>query len=478
MSFPFFSVVYIGILSYIFFKGKKIRRIYYDNVFLLFFFEIINNQGYFIKLGTQEYTINVIQSYLVCMLSVLFLIIKNDLKSEKRIFFALIVFLSITLISFIYKGYFPYDGYILPDNLVDMGYSWDSYVAGNSMLYKYKFDLLENLNTYRKICIYAFIIYTIKTNMSSDDVYHILNRLIKWGNFIVFYGYIEMILKNVLNMPMEAYNFNEFIFGASDSTYTWNNATTLADGFYRLQGVTREPSSYVLSLLIFGILILISIKYHKLSNLTMSHWHYIELGFIFVMMPLTGGMSSLWCMFSLLLSYAIININRNINWSKVAKLVLVFVIFGTIFLFIMESGESLLLNRFSIALETLSFIISNPNFLLIEGMDGSTLARFTSIFVCFGNWLDNPLLGLGAGITKAHDFTVTMLVGNGIIGCMAWYYFITATVNGRKQYDHLLLLTIFCIEFFPTGPGTGWYTYFYFVFLAEVTSLYCKGRNI
>lgn len=131
-----------------------------------------------------------------------------------------------------------------------------------------------------------------------------------------------------------------------------------------------------------------------------------------------------------------------------------------------------MIERFFSSLETISFLFSNPNILFVTGMDGSTLARFTSIIVCIGNWFDNPFLGLGFGITKAHSFTVSMLVGNGLLGCITWYYFITTSGRGCKKYDHLLLIIIFFIEFIPIGALGGWYTYTYLLLLAEATALY------
>ena len=142
--------------------------------------------------------------------------------------------------------------------------------------------------------MYAFVIYVMKIILTLADIYSISKKIIKGSFFVVLYGYVEMGLKNLLNMPMENYKFVEFIFGASSSTYTWEHASVMADGSYRLQGFAREPSHYVFSLLIFATLILIVVKYEKLSKIVISRWYYIELVLIVILMPMTGGMSSIW----------------------------------------------------------------------------------------------------------------------------------------------------------------------------------------
>lgn len=474
MSLPIFSFIYIGILIIIFLYSSNLKKFYVNNVTLLFFLEIIASQGYFIQFSSQEYYIDVIQLYIVLLLSLILL--ARNLNGRRHLIYAVFIFLGISLSSVLCQAIFPYDGYILPAELKGMDCSWDTYVAGKSVLYKYNFDLFQNISLYRRLCMYTVVIYAMKINVSLEDIYSIMTKLIRGSFFVVSYGYLEMILKNLLNMPRESYKFSEFVFGASFSTYTWESAATMVDGSYRLQGFTREPSHYVFSLLIFSLFILITIKYHKTANIVTPCWYYIELLLILILMPMTGGMSSIWCFFSLILSYIIINLNRKFNFYRMLKVgfcVVSGVVILLLFLeFLLDNSDFLLIERFSSSLETISFLLSNPNILLIAGMDASTLARFTSIIVCAGNWFDNPLLGLGHGITKAHDFTITMLVGSGLLGCGAWYHFITTSGNVKKRYDHLLLLTILCIIFIPIGTIGGWYTSTYFVLLTEATALY------
>lgn len=459
--------------------SSKIKNIYIYNITFLFFLEIIHSQGYFIQFSGKEYEVYIIQSYIVFLLSVILL--ASNFKCKKKITYAGLGFLGISLISMLYQVLFPYDGYVLPKKFFGDDCNWDLYVVGKAVLYKYDFDLIENLNAYRRICMYAFVIYVMKINLTLADIYSISKKIIKGSFFVVLYGYVEMGLKNLLNMPMENYKFVEFIFGASSSTYTWEHASVMADGSYRLQGFAREPSHYVFSLLIFATLILIVVKYEKLSKIVISRWYYIELVLIVILMPMTGGMSSIWCIFSLIISYVVINTNVQLDLYKMFKCVCSLVIaigfFSGVLGILLDSGDFLLIERFSRSLETIVFLISNPSILLLSGMDNSTLARFTSIIVCFGNWIDNPLLGLGYGVTQAHGFTATMLAATGLLGCATWYHFLTTSGNGVKKYDHLLLFILFWLEFLPENGDGGWYTYSYFLLFSEATALYCGLKN-
>lgn len=208
MSLPIFSFIYIGILIIIFLYSSNLRTFYINNVTLLFFLEIIASQGYFIQFSSQEYYIDVIQLYIVFLLSLILL--ACNLNGRRHLIYAVFMFLGISLSSVLYQAIFPYDGYILPAELNGMDCSWDTYVAGKSVLYKYNFDLFQNVSLYRRLCMYTVVIYTMKINISFANTYRVLTNLIRCSFFIVLYGYFEMILKNLLNMPMEVYKFSEF----------------------------------------------------------------------------------------------------------------------------------------------------------------------------------------------------------------------------------------------------------------------------
>ena len=93
-----------------------------------------------------------------------------------------------------------------------------------------------------------------------------LNKLIVFLVPFVFIGYIEYFIKNILSSAKFFYDMSGFIFGAGHSTYDWNVVSTTTEGIYRLQGITREPSHYVVSLFILAVLILLKQKIDYIND--------------------------------------------------------------------------------------------------------------------------------------------------------------------------------------------------------------------
>lgn len=472
MSIPIFSYIYVLILVYFFVLSSNFKCLYVYNLILLLALEIIWPQGYAFQLGSTDYTVCGIQMCMVSIISIIYFIFIQKKLHNKLISVGAILLIIVLLGNF-YQSLFPYDGYIMP---IDM--SWDDYVAGKIVLAKYEFSLETFCTGYMKLICYMLVVYVVKTFLNIEDIRYVVDKIICISFPVVLYGYVEMLLKNVLGMPQITYEITEFVFGLSQHTYGWENATMLEDDVYRLQGFTREPSHYVLSLLFFGILILIMMKSNKGIGKKIPLVYYTEILFIFLLMPMTGGMSAIWCIFSLIMVYTIININRSISIIRIIKwfVVISICVFSSVygFYYLLDNDDIALLKRFSESLDTVSLMINNPGLLIIAGVDGSTLARFTSILVCMGNWLDNPLLGVGIGYTNAHDFIASILVKSGFIGFVIWYIFMTIRCNLLEKYDHLLILTVLWIVFLPMGPNAGWYTVFYFVLLFEATKLYAN----
>lgn len=474
MSIPFFSYIYIFILCKILLFSPSFKCAYASNVAILFFIELVYNQGYFIKIGTSEFTLQFVQSTIIFLFSVIYIVLQY--KHNDKVLISLIVFLMMPLLSILLQFILPYSGDILPTSS-GTG-SWDEYVLGHVSMCKYKFETMPYVVNYLKIIIYGMMIYVMKMIFVPTDIYALLTRIIRWSLVVVIYGYIEMIMKNFLLMPQEAYKFTEFLFGVSEATYSWQNAIVMADGWYKLQGFTREPSHYVISLFIFSLLILIAIKYQKNTKVPTPKYYYVELALVGIILPLTGGMSSIWCIVSLIFVYMILYMDRNVSFAKILKgvctLFFVTVVIGICIYYLLNSSDAILIERFSRALDTASVLAVSQNVIFLTGMDVSTLARFTSTIVCLDIWLDNPLLGLGKGIMSAHDFTATMLVNIGLLGCASWYYYLTSCFYGKGKYDHFLLITLLLIIFLPIGPNGGWFMFLYFFLIVEATALYMR----
>lgn len=476
MSIPLFSYIYIGILFSVFLFSSSFKRAYMANVAILFFIEIVYNQGYFIQIGTSEITLQFFQSFIVFLFSFIYMVLKY--KHNNKVTVSLFVFFMMPLFSILFQFIFPYNGDVLYTYSGED--SWDEYVLGQISMHKYNFDTMPYLVNYVKIIIYGMMIYVMKMLLEPNDIYVLLKRITKWSIVVVIYGYIEMVVKNLFSMPQAGYKFTEFLFGASQATYSWESAIVMSDGWYKLQGFTREPSHYVMSLFIFSLLILIAIKYQKTNNLVTPKYYYVELLLTSIILPMTGGMSAIWCIVSLIFVTMILFMDRTVSLYKMLKgvfiLLIVIGIIGISLQYLLNNSDAILIERFSRSLDTASVLALSQNITFMKGMDISTLARFTSIVTCFDIWIENPLFGLGKGIITAHDFTVNMLVCTGILGCASWYYYLTSCFYGKGKYDHLLLLILLLFIFLPIGPNGGWYVFFYFFLIAESTVLYMHKR--
>ena len=121
-------------------------------------------------------------------------------------------------------------------------------------------------------------------------------------------------------------------------------------------------------------------------------------------------------------------------------------------------------------------LYNNPN-LLLAGMDGSTVARFISIFTSIRIWLDNFLFGLSISTISAHDITATLLVKYGICGVVIWYFSITETDSRNVLCSHVIMILVLFVAGFWGGVLFGFHSQFYFVLLFEASVLCDKNHN-
>lgn len=467
MMMPVFSYIYIVVLVLIFFISRSFKEVFLKNVTFLIVLEIINLQGYFVLIAGKEISVVYVQLYITLFLSMIGIYV-NNYFIEKKLFYRCLFFIGMPLITIIVEIFIPYDGMVMPGWYEITG-SWDLYVQGLVTLDRYVLDISAFFNEYKKILFYSIIVINMKQFLTRYDYIYIFNKLVLVLLVLVAYGYIEFVLKNIINIPAITYEFTELFFGVGKSTFYWEKVSSMSDGLYRLQGFCKEPSHYVYSLMLITVLLFV--------NTGLNHKEFIRNSllaiFSIMLMFFTGGMSSIWCVFMLLLSYILIKK----YFFKSVSLFLYLCIFVLVFCFLIDSNymlnsDSSLISRLFIASDTLGYLLDNPNTLMVIGMDLSTLSRFTSIITCFFNWLDRPFIGLGLCSTWALDFTVTMLVKYGLLGVFSWYLFITYKRDNLSKINHLFLITFIFLGGIPLGIVSGFHTYLYYVFLVEFNSLH------
>lgn len=485
MEFTLFAIVHFFVVMFSFFYCRNIEKFFIFNFFLLCMLEITYSQGYFCLFSGKEYSYIMVQNYVVLFASAIYFLLNKITLSTKMLIFVLTL-LSSFLGSVVMELVIPYDE---PVMLSSTDGGWDAYVLGQVGLSAFNLDMREAIAGFRNLIFYVIVVLCYKNITSMDLRYNMLNKLIVFLVPFVFIGYIEYFIKNILSSAKFFYDMSGFIFGAGHSTYDWNVVSTTTEGIYRLQGITREPSHYVVSLFILAVLILLKQKIDYKMGFSINNKYSFLLLLIIPLLFLTGGMTSLWCCFILLLSYLTLKMQRTrFIYTFIKCLSFIACVVGLLVIFIpfvLEYGDSSgleLVSRFSVSLDTLQMMVDNPSVLMMTGMDLSTLARFTSLYVSFSNFLDNPLLGLGGTVMFAHGFTVTMLVRYGLLGVISWYCFITSDCKEQNSYDALFFIIVFAIGGCFMSSVCGFHSQLYIVLIAEFTTLYSvasksEGKN-
>lgn len=476
MTISLSALLYCMVIAYILIYYRDTHKIFVWFVFIMCFLEICNFQGYFFMSGEKEYGILGIHKFGLLLYTVVYLLIaKVRVKRDTLRYFVLYLFLPI--LTMCVQFLFPYEGLVMPGWLIGedlMATNWDVYVAGGCSLMKLELPILSIWSGYRILVTYAVIVLGIKALVDKNDLMWICKRLVGVSMWITVYGYIEFVMKNVLGLGAYTFDFTRYVFGVGSSTCTALDHVIMSNGLYRIQGFTREPSHLVISLFFFSILILIYKKICVIYENTAKYDNKYSwlLCANMVLMPMTGGMSCIWMLSVLLGAYVILNyFPEKINLNRFFTFVICsFIAAGFVFgfvWFLVENFDIPMLNRLVNTFDTIVALADGKGYNGLT-IDGSALARFTSILICFGNWLDRPLFGLGLMSTGCHDFTVGMLVTHGLLGCYAWYKMITAKFDGLSKYNHIFLIFVIFVNGLPFGLGN----MVFYVILAELTTLY------
>lgn len=470
MEIPVFSIIYLMMIVGILYITKTYEKAFLFNFMILLLLEIYYTQGFFIKLNNTEFSIVTVHLFVMFFLAFLCLLkIKNFYR--KKLILKMTLMMLLPLIALFLEIINPYDGLVMP--VLD-GVNWDSYAVGRSSLSRYDLSEAEMVRftiQYIKLLCYLVILYVTKIIMNRENIILCMNFVVKMSYFLVGYGYFEYLLKNVLAIPDIAFYITEVMFGVGNSTFGWENTTMLSDSSWRLQGLSQEPAHYVWGLMICCIFLLINIKY-GLGNGNQRVKLFV-LVLAIILMPMTGGMSSVMALGTIFLVFCVLFIK---NYKIFIKILLGLMMLIFLFVNWFFSEESVFFERLNSVFYAANVLYNNPN-LLLAGMDGSTVARFISIFTSIRIWLDNFLFGLSISTISAHDITATLLVKYGICGVVIWYFSITETDNRNVLCSHVIMILVLFVAGFWGGVLFGFHSQFYFVLLFEASVLCDKNHN-
>ncbi len=467
---PIFSVIFVFALLYIF--SLKDRKEKYLNLLLL---TVILNlwflQGYFIKIGNKEIiTCGNLADRVLFFYSLYYLYVTRSMipeKIKKRFFLMLII----PLVGILLEVIFPFNGELLP---YDAEHGWDGYVYGEYGKVNYIISLSQMLINYIKMAIVWFDIVAIKIICDKNDIIKLCHKMIITSYIVIWYGYFEFFLKNIISVPMLTYEFTAIFFGRNE-TSIWAEPAKKGTEWFVLQGFTREPSHFVIVLFLISISMII---YNKIIDkgivLEKKYSIRILVGNC-VLMYLTGGFSAIWCIGMLWGCYALVKFDAyRASPKRIIKIAtMVMLLFTVIYSIVVMLGNEYVRERLDNLFMVFDMITDNPYILLMLSGDVSTVARLVSIFDTFQVAIQRPLFGLGIGVQWAHDILATMLADFGIIGIITWFCFVT---SGDRKYDYILVGVIFFVWGLPFGIGI--LSHCFYALLIEATSIYSTDRNL
>lgn len=463
------TTIFLSVILIYFLLKKDILKIKYVKLIaLLSVVEVIMLNGYFIGFEDKGISAKFFLDILVGFVSIYY-IYKEKIKINKFLFFWIISLLTCVLLGIFLEVIMPYDEPIINYGVV----TWDGYVLETMDKSMLIISWSNVFLLYFKILVYCLVVFIVKTTFVKSDIIHILNSIIKVGRFIIYYGYIEYFIKNILNQIDIISNFNVILTGLSGQISTSSDS-------YRLIGITAEPSYFIVSIFTLLIFNLIANEIKKENKfIYIVTYKNFEVILALFLLYLSGGFSFAWYLLIFIIAYFMLKQKIYIiSWKKFFKIIIVGTFFLGIVIYIINYIISLggdtnsFSNRMANIIEVVDYlweygIVINSE--LVE--ETSNVARLTSIYDVFNDFLNRPILGLGIGIQAAFSGIVTMLAEFGILGCYILYKIVTFKINKDIKYDYVLLSFYFIIANIPIGGKSIGYEIFSII-LIESTKFY------
>lgn len=478
---PIFSILYVFLLIYIFIRLKTYKDTFFSLLVLATVLQIYFFQGYFLKIGSNEISSCAFITMKILVVYSFYLLLSGRVRVSISIFKGALLFLGVIALSMLVEYLHPYDGLLLVGT--EAGYSWDDYVAGRCQLLPYTPNLNSFVRPFYVVFEFTTIILVFKQLCDFESLARVVMKIVQWGKWGIYYGVIEFILKNILGNTSITYDIAAVLFGVNAESIL-TSAEKKGGIFYSLQGATREPSHFIIYLFSIGVFMLLgNILYKKAQRIGLKiekPYSNITLGVCIVVMLLTGGFSSVWFSFILIILAMFLKIREGNEspWSLILRHKTWLFIFCVIslFVFLFIQSNDYLTGRMQDAISVASLLGDGTSVaglsVLTEGNEGvgSTIARFVSIYMGVQVFLDNPILGISPDIQNVHDTTMTMLSGIGLAGVISLYYFFTRSRYNYK-YDWLLLFLIIIFGGFPMAMSPSIFSVYYAI-IAECSTVY------
>lgn len=451
-------------------NNNNLKKKYLQLISLLVIIQILNINGR-IAIFSYQFLISII-----VFLYTIYLIYKENIIFNRYLIFFAMAFLFSVFIGVFQEIVYPYEGLII--NYEETS-GWTEYLLGSVKKETLSISYKDVFALYFRVFMYTLEVCVIKTICNKYDLLYIVNNILKYTRIVIYYGFVEYILKNILENPNITQNFLLFMFNGKGQL-------SIRGEEYGLVGFTAEPSHLIIFLFMVAVINILvrKIIIYKSNYKKYLKYNKYDIFLILLLMILSGGFSALWYMCILILLYAILKIEkREINIRLIIKIfmtLIILLVIGTILINVMYLSNEYISKRIDVVFDAIAFINGNLNnsdiFNLIYygGFDGgnlSTLARFLSIHDVFMDFCNRPLLGLGLGMQVAHGNLAMLFCDFGLVGV---YFLIKLSffkIDKSVKYDKIFLFIFLVLANLPMGlRGIGFELYIFCII--EMTKIY------
>lgn len=424
-----FSVLFFAYLANLILNHACTYSTYIKFVITMILIELLLVQGYFVRIGTSEVAYQLFGNCVFLVYSIVF-IIKNNLKISYTDIVYGSFFLMAAMIGVIHQGLSPYDGLVMT---YDSQGSWDAYVSGanNKGIPSISWGrFLSAYITFITATLTIFIFHSCVKRETIQTMLDIINKVLRWNVILVS---VEFFIKNIMQSDIML-QLESLFFGEGANTYSM---LIIRNGFYQLQGLTREPSHLALTLFFTIVLYVIS---RMINNKGFTKSNYMYIIYIVLLMVVSGSFAAYLYIIIIICWATYLLMKKSNSWIKyiISSFSLSMIILLGYLVFNGDLDSSTYLGgRLNLANEMAGAILSNSWY----GMGGdSALPRFLSLYDTFSDFMERPLFGMGVAVQISHGGLVNVLSDVGIIGFVLWLRFIFNKFS--YQYPSLLILLL------------------------------------
>lgn len=417
ISINFFSILIVIYCIYVLIRFKTISHQYIRFIAVAFILEVGKFQGYFLAIGSSEVSYE--DAFVTILFIINFITIVKQKRYNKKTFIAALSLLFIAILGIIMENIVPYQGLIIPYNSI---YAWDGYAIEIEEKTRFVYSIARFVLFYVRLLSLTTTTLVIHKELTVNCYKKTISIISNFGKIILSYGIVELVAKNIFYSSLTS-TINCMIFGLGSSTYT---ALSFRLGLARLQGFTREPSHFSMTIFYFILIIIMN----DVIGCTSKRKFWVPIATLLLLMS-----RSFAALVYLILVFVFVFTFYGKGVADIIKIKKRLWIFGIsaiagIVVLLLCGIESYLTNRLAYIIHVIGVIITGNWRGKIPV--NSDVVRLVSTIETIKDFLHRPFLGLGMGVESAHSGVANMLVDIGILGVWFWWKLIASIAHDKR----------------------------------------------